>query len=42
MEKAMFSLESFNFSKVMLDLESSPKTITIGQLELMQSQENTC
>ncbi|MBR4327864.1 MAG: protein-export chaperone SecB [Bacteroidales bacterium] len=33
MEKAMFSLESFNFSKVMLDLEPSPKTITIGQLE---------
>ncbi len=33
MEKAMFSLESFNFSKVMLDLESVPKTITIGQLE---------
>ena len=33
MEKAMFSLESFNFSKVMLDLDSEPKVLSIGKLE---------
>ena len=32
MEKAMFSLDSFNFSKVMLDLDPEPKTLKIGNL----------
>lgn len=33
MEKAVFSLESFKFSKVILDLDSEPKALKIGTLE---------